>query len=170
MRLREHVRSGLALRLVLCACVLGLLLWVANDGPISSAIQGAFARIVGGILNVFGEGALVTGNTVQTQLFGISVVTACTGLFLTGLFAAAVILFPARWRAKWIGLGLGIGGIFLLNVVRLVTLYYIGVHWPAVLDTVHRLVWQSLLIAFAVVLWLIWAGVWGRAPRREVAT
>ena len=170
MRLREHARSGLVLRLVLCACVLGLLLWVAKHSLISSAIQGAFARIVGGILNVFGERASVIGNTVQTTQFGICVVTACTGLFLTGLFAAAVILFPTRWRVKWIGLGIGIGGIFLLNVVRLVTLYYIGVHWPAILDTVHRLVWQSLLIAFAVVRWLVWAGVWGRAPRREVAS
>jgi len=166
-RIQRMIRADLLLRLALCACVVGLLLLAANTDGVSSAIQRGFGHIVAGILNLFGEGAAIVGNTVQTERFGITVVTACTGLFLTGIFAAAVILFPTNWRAKTLGLGLGVGGIFLLNVIRLVSLYYIGVYLPTILETAHLLVWQSVLIAAAVILWLVWAGTWGRTSRRE---
>jgi len=169
-RIRNRQAGALAARILLCAGVVATLIWAANADSVVSSIQGGFARVVGAILNLFGEGASVAGSVVQTERFGISVVTACTGLFLTGLFAAAVMLFPARAGSKLIGLALGVGGISILNVVRLVSLYYVGVYLPRLLDTVHLLIWQSILIAFAVVLWLIWAATWGRAPtRREVA-
>ncbi|MFC2078776.1 hypothetical protein ACFLSZ_02230, partial [Candidatus Bipolaricaulota bacterium] len=118
-----------------------------------------------GILNLFGQNTVVVGTTVQSSLFGISVVTACTGIFITGLFLIAVVAFPARWLSKLIGAGIGIGGIFVVNIVRLVSLYFIGVHWPGFLDQAHQLIWQSLLIVIAVALWLLWAGRWAHAPR-----
>jgi exosortase H (IPTLxxWG-CTERM-specific) len=164
--IRHRPSRGLWLRLGLCAGAITLMLWAANADSVTTSIQTGFARVVAGILNLFGEGASVAGNVVQTERFGVSVVTACTGLFLIGLFAAAVILFPARPSAKLIGLGLGVGGISALNVVRLVSLYYVGVHLPTALDTVHLVIWQSLLIVFAVALWLAWAATWGRAPNR----
>ncbi len=98
-----------------------------------------------------------------SEAFGISVVTACTGVFIGGLFAMAVLLFPTTWRARIIGLGVGVVGLYVVNLIRLVSLYYVGIHWPGAFDTVHQLVWQSLLIAIAVALWLLWAG---KAPRR----
>jgi len=45
-----------------------------------------------------------------------------------------------------------------VNVVRLASLFYVGIHWPGILDVVHQLVWQSLVIVIAVSLWLLWAG------------
>ncbi|MCK5828109.1 hypothetical protein KAH43_06235, partial [Candidatus Bipolaricaulota bacterium] len=83
----------------------------------------------------------------------------------TGLFLIAVVALPARWTAKLIGVGIGIGGIFLVNIVRLVSLYFIGVHWPTFLDQAHQLIWQSLLIVIAVALWLFWAGRWAYESR-----
>jgi hypothetical protein len=32
------------------------------------------------------------------------------------------------------------------------------VYWRSALEPIHQLVWQSLVIAFAVSLWLLWAG------------
>jgi len=51
-----------------------------------------------------------------------------------------------------------------------VSLYYVGVHWPGVLDSVHLLVWQSLLIVVAVALWLLWAGGITRRRGREASS
>ena len=167
----RSVRSrGFWLRLALCAGVIALLLWMAGSSYVMAGIQGGLARITGAVLNVLGERAAVHGNTVQTERFGISVVTACTGLFITGLFVVAVIAYPTRWRSSVLGVGIGIAGIFALNVVRLVSLYFVGVHFPGILDTVHLLVWQSLLIAFAVLLWLLWAGSRRHASRAKGAT
>jgi exosortase/archaeosortase family protein len=147
------------------ACVAALLIWIAGSDAVMGGFQRGLARITGGILNLLGHRTVVTGTTVSSEAFGITVVTACTGLFTTGLFLMAVIAFPTGWTSKLIGVGLGVGGIFLLNVVRLVSLYYIGVHLPGLLDPAHQLVWQSVLIVFAVALWLLWAGRWARAPK-----
>ena len=142
-----------------------VLVLIVNDEGAMQWIQTALATITAGILTLFGHAAVVAGSTVQTDVFGISVVTACTGLFTTGLYVIAVLAFPARWRARAIGLAMGIGGIFVLNLIRLVSLYFIGVHFPGVLDLAHQGIWQAVFIVFAVVLWLLWAGRWGRARR-----
>ncbi len=144
----------------------GLLLLASRDAAMMH-IQRVLAVVSSGILNLFGQDTVVVGTTVQSSLFGITVVTACTGLFITGLFLVAVMAFPTRWRSKALGLGIGVGGIFMVNIVRLVSLYFIGIHWPGFLDAAHQLVWQSLLIVIAVALWLLWAGRWAyaHAPR-----
>ncbi|MFC2094992.1 hypothetical protein ACFLSW_00935 [Candidatus Bipolaricaulota bacterium] len=145
--------------------ILAVLIILAGNETIMGGIQRFLALTSSGILNLFGQNTIVVGTTVQSSLFGISVVTACTGIFITGLFLIAVVAFPTRWRSRLIGAGIGIGGIFIVNIIRLVSLYFIGVHWPGFLDQAHQLIWQSLLIAIAVVLWLLWAGRWAHAPR-----
>jgi exosortase/archaeosortase family protein len=144
--------------------LVGLILLAGNELAMNG-IQRSLALISSGILNLFGQNTIVIGTTVQSSLFGISVVTACTGIFITGLFLIAVVALPTRWMAKLIGAGIGIGGIFLVNIARLVSLYFIGVYWPGFLDQAHQLIWQSLLIVIAVALWLLWAGRWAYVPR-----
>ena len=147
------------------AGVLAGLILLAGNETVMNGIQRALALVSSGIINLFGQHTVVVGTTVQSNVFGISVVTACTGVFITGLFLIAVVAFPTRWTSKLIGVGIGIGGIFVVNIVRLVSLYFIGVHWPGFLDQAHQLIWQSLLIVIAVALWLLWAGRWAYAPR-----
>lgn len=143
------------------------ILCVAGSDRAMSGIQKALAVLSSALLNGLGQHTTVIGTTVQSDIFGISVVTACTGVFITGLFLVAVAAFPARWTGKLVGAGIGIVGIFSVNVIRLVSLYFIGVHWPNILDPAHQLIWQSLLILIAVALWLLWAGRWAHAASRS---
>lgn len=152
--------------LVLLLGTLVFVLWAARSVGFMSIIQRGLAQITGALLNVLGHSVLVHGNTVGTEAFGISVVTACTGIFMTGLYVLAVIAYSCGWLSKLLGVLVGVGGIFLLNVVRLVTLYYVGIHLPQLFDVAHQLVWQSLMIVFVVLLWLLWAGRWTHAPRK----
>ncbi|HDS29254.1 MAG TPA: hypothetical protein ENN96_02090, partial [Candidatus Acetothermia bacterium] len=108
------------------ALLVGLVFLGSRPGAMM-AIQRAIARLTSGILNLLGQSTSVVGTTVQSSLFGINVVAACTGVFLTGAFLIAVAVLPSRWTAKLIGLGLGLGGIFVVNLTRLVSLYYLGV-------------------------------------------
>jgi len=142
-----------------------LLIWLAGHETAMGAIQRVLAQITSGALNLFGHRTVVIGSSVTSAQFGITVVTACTGLFTTGLFLIAVLAYPTGWRSKLIGAAVGVGGIFAINVIRLVSLYYIGVHLPGFLDSAHQLIWQSLLIVFAVALWLLWAGRWAHVAR-----
>ena len=161
---RAFLKTWLPSILAAASTLIGLIILAGNE-PAMTAIQRFLALISSAILNAFGQNTIVIGTTVQSSVFGICVVTACTGIFITGLFLIAVVGLPTQWKAKLLGAGIGIGGIFLVNVIRLVSLYFIGIHWPGFLDQAHQLIWQSLLIVFAVALWLLWAGRWAYVSR-----
>lgn len=146
---------------------LATLIAILSHDAATMAIRRAFAVTTSAFLNVLGNTTIAQGTDILSGTFGISVVTACTGLFVAGLFVAAVVAFPASWRAKLAGVGTGLSALFLVNVVRLASLYYIGTYWRSALEPLHQLVWQSLVIAVAVALWLFWAG---RASRRRKET
>ena len=140
------------------SAVLGLLIVLLGSERATWAIRRAFAVATSAFLNALGNATVVRDADILSSSFGISVVTACTGLFVTGLFLAAVAAFPVSWRAKLAGAGIGLAALFAVNVVRLASLYYVGMYWRSALEPIHQLVWQSLVIAFAVSLWLLWAG------------
>ncbi|UCF10829.1 MAG: hypothetical protein JSW65_03880 [Candidatus Bipolaricaulota bacterium] len=149
---------GRALLFVVLLLVLGgAVTWITNSESALGWIRGAVARSTSVVLNAVGQGTSVRGgHTVASERFSISVVTACTGLFLMAVFSAAVLTYPARWWAKLAGLGIGVAGLYMLNVLRLVCLFFVGVFLPQHVDVTHLLVLQSLLIVSALLLWLLW--------------
>ncbi len=151
--MRRLLASAIPAALVLTALIL-----VGQSAGITLALRRFFAAAAGWVLALFGADVMVRGTEIASPAFSISVVTACTGLFVTGLFLTAVAAFPSSWRARLIGAALGVLGLSVLNIVRLVTLFCIGVRWPGMLDVAHQLVWQSVVIVAAVALWFVWAG------------
>ncbi len=76
---------------------------------------------------------------------------------------AAIAAYPASLRAKLIGLVGGLAAITVLNLVRMISLFYIGAYFPQYLDMAHLLIWQGVMILSVVILWLFWAQRWGQA-------
>ena len=157
--------SSYLLFLVFLSGLAALIVWLMGSESAMASLQNGIAHVTSFVLNLLGNRTRVIGHTVIASRFSITVVTACTGLFMTAVFLSAVAAYPARFLAKLIGLALGIAGIFTVNIVRLVSLFYIGVYWPSFLDQAHLLVWPSLLIVFSLFLWLFWAGKVTHAPQ-----
>jgi exosortase/archaeosortase family protein len=114
------------------------------------------ARITGYLLNITGGGVEVIDTVVSSSQFAFQIVDLCTAIMPMMIFAAAVLAFPSKIKEKTIGLLLGLVGIFVVNQIRLVSLWYIGIYIPDIFETAHLLVWQSLMILLAIGLWLIW--------------
>jgi exosortase H (IPTLxxWG-CTERM-specific) len=108
------------------------------------------------VLNVFGEHARVIGQVLGSSRFSVTIFNGCNGLEAILIFVSGVIAFPAPWRRKVIGVILGFAAIQVFNVIRVVSLFYIGVFRPAWFGVSHVFIWQSLVIIFGVVLWLVW--------------
>jgi exosortase/archaeosortase family protein len=114
------------------------------------------ARLTGLMLNLTGRGVKVEGTVVSSSQFGFQIVDLCTAIMPMMIFTAAVLAFPSRIKEKIFGLLLGLAGIFVVNQIRLVSLFYIGAYAPGIFETAHLLVWQSLMILLAIGFWLIW--------------
>jgi exosortase/archaeosortase family protein len=89
----------------------------------------------------------------------------CNGIYATFIFLAATLAYPARLVPKLIGLVGGFFAIFLVNQVRVVSLFVIAKKWPSLMEDFHIFVWQTVVVVFAVLLWLFWADrIAGRRP------
>lgn len=114
------------------------------------------ARAVTAIINLFGAGATSQGVLVQSPDFALSIAMGCDGVEATCLFVAGVLAFPTSWRARLVGLALGVPLVQLINILRLVGLYYVGVFMPAVVEEVHVYVAQTLVILLSTAVLIFW--------------
>lgn len=96
--------------------------------------------------------------------FEVDVAPACSGAVPTSIYLAAVFAFPTSWRARWVGAGIGIGIIQLVNVVRVSALFLIGLYFHEIFHDTHVYIAQALVVCVAVALWLYWATRFADAP------
>ncbi len=128
------------------------------------------ARMSTGILNWFGEGASVNGTSVMSPRYQVDIKHGCDAVEPSVLFISAVLAFPSPILSKIPGLLAGTLVLAVINLVRIVSLFYIGIHWHQYFETMHEDVWQAAFILLALFLWVIWAW-WStgrRAPRGPV--
>jgi exosortase H (IPTLxxWG-CTERM-specific) len=109
-----------------------------------------------GVLNVLGEGATVHNQILASPRFAVQIYNGCNGLEAILVFVSGVLAFPAKWRKKLVGIVLGLLVIQVVNTVRVVSLFYLGVFRPQWFSAAHVFVWQTLIILVGVVLWLLW--------------
>lgn len=119
----------------------------------------AVARVSSGILNVLGERVSVAGTAITSTAFTVNIENGCNGLETALLLAAAVLAFPASWRQRLAGFVLGFAAIEAVNLVRVVSLFWIGAHRPRWFGSAHTLVWQSLVVLAGVGLFVLWASI-----------
>ncbi len=110
----------------------------------------------GRALNLAGTSTTVDGTIISSESFAVSIVAECTAVGPLFLFIGAVIAYPSTLRAKVAGATLGLFALTGLNLVRIVSLFWIGSAYPEYLSLAHLLVWQTAMIVAAVVLWLLW--------------
>ena len=108
-------------------------------------------------LGFVGISTTVNGTILASENFAVNVVAECTAIGPLLLYAGAVAAYPARLKSKGAGIILGLVVLTLVNVVRIVSLFWLGLTFPQYLDVAHLIVWQSGIILLAIILWLFWA-------------
>lgn len=127
------------------------------------------AKVSGWLLDVIGQDIVMRGTQIHSPDFAVDIQNGCNGLETVLIFVSAVLAFPATWRARGIGLGLGVLAIQAVNLVRVVALFLTGVYFPSFFDSSHTVVWQSIVILFGVLLWMFWANRFA-APRAAASS
>lgn len=109
------------------------------------------------LMNIFGAGSKVDGYTLFTSKFSINVVDGCNGIYATAILVSGVIAYPASIRYKFYGIVFGFTAVFLVNLIRVISLFYMGLHFPDIFQEVHVYVWQPIIILWAIVVWNFWS-------------
>ena len=88
--------------------------------------------------------------------FGVSIEPGCNGIEACIILFAAIVAFPATWRHRAWGLGLGFIAVQALNIVRIISLFYLGQWDETAFKIAHEYLWQGLIMLDVLVVWLLW--------------
>lgn len=115
------------------------------------------ASLTGSILSVFGYDISVEDTYVRSpDLFALEIVRGCDGIEPAAMYTSAVLASVAPLWTKLPGVLAGILGIYLINLVRVVSLFFIGIHFPGAFTMMHETIWQAAFVLLAVVFWVVW--------------
>ena len=161
-------RSDIRFLVVFSACLivyyLATLTPPVKDGFFPAYLK-ANAVASGAILRAVGQPVEVQGNSlVSAAGSSIQIERGCDAVEPSALFVAAVLASPVRLGSRLLAAALGTLVLMVLNLVRVISLFWVRVHYPSAFETMHLDVWQALFIILALVLWAAWAS---RAVRRS---
>src|SRR5438128_8308669 len=123
------------------------------------------AAISADVVKVFDPQVMADGKVLQSARngFAVSIEAGCNGVEASIVLIAAMLAFPAPWRRKLIGLGIGVIAVQGLNIIRVISLFYLGQWSFDVFEFAHLYVWQALIMLDVLIVWLLWVRTLPRA-------
>ena len=112
--------------------------------------------IAGWLITTFGGQAWVNGNVLTIPGFSVRILDLCNGVEATLLLWAVLLAYPAPWVYRLWGLLWGFLGVQALNMVRIISLTYLGVWKPEWFHWVHWYVWDALIMLDVLLIFLLW--------------
>jgi exosortase/archaeosortase family protein len=122
------------------------------------------AGICGNILNMIGLPVTVTGATIWSDRISLVVVEGCDSVYPTSLLWCALLALPVPVSRRLAGMVVGALLLFALNILRVTSMYVVGIMVPSLFAAMHLYVWQGLFILCTLGLFLSMAR-YGRAAR-----
>lgn len=118
----------------------------------------AVASISASLVTVFDPAVTSAGKVLRSDAngFAVSIEAGCNGVEATLVLLSAVLAFPAPWRNRAVGLVAGIVAVQGLNIIRVISLFYLGQWSLEVFEWAHLYVWQALIMLDVLIVWLVW--------------
>lgn len=109
------------------------------------------------LLDLIGVDVLREASVIyQPGGFAYEIYYRCTGFLPVACLTVSILAHSGCLRHKLAGLAVGIPFLIILNLVRLVHLFLIGVTRPDLLDLAHSVLWEGGIILAVLGFWLIW--------------
>ena len=151
--------------LIFVSCLM-VLFTVELLNPVQAAViqpfTAALAWVAASVVLPFDDTVISSGRVLRDSVsgFAVSIEAGCNGVEASIVLIAGVLAFPATWRQRVTAITLGFIAIQLLNILRIVSLFYLGQWNFDVFEWTHLYLWPVLimldvLLVFALYLrWL----------------
>ena len=130
--------------------------------PIQDAVIIPFtegiAAVSAWLVKLFDPGAVSEGIVLRDldSGFAVAIQAGCNGVEATIVLVAAMVAFPSPWKMKLIGIAVGFVAIQVMNLARIITLFYLGQWNETAFQWAHLYIWQALIMLDVLVVFLIW--------------
>jgi exosortase H (IPTLxxWG-CTERM-specific) len=157
---------------VLFVVILVALLALELTPPVQSAVvlpwTEGLARISAALTTLLDPRVEASGKVLQSTAngFAVSIEAGCNGIEAAIVLNAAMLAFPAPWKHRAVGILAGLTAVQALNVLRVISLFYLGQWSPVAFEWAHLYLWQALIMLDVLVVWLVWIRALPPAPSR----
>lgn len=141
--------------------ILGSLFALELTPPVQALVlpwAASLAEFSASLIALFDPKIITYGNVIQSQSngFGVAVEAGCNAVEACIVLAAAILAFPSAWRHKLLGLVIGMVIVQMANILRIISLFYLGQWRMDAFEFAHLYLWQALIMLDVLVVWLIW--------------
>jgi exosortase H (IPTLxxWG-CTERM-specific) len=130
--------------------------------PVQAAViqpfTGWLADVSAAIIMPFDENVRASGRIIShTQTgFAVSIEAGCNGVEAAIVLIAGVLAFPADWTRKLIAISLGFLAIQVMNIARIVSLFYLGQWNIDIFNWTHLYLWPVLIMLDVLVVFIVY--------------
>ena len=153
--------------------VLLVLFTLELTGPVHDYVVEPFtqglASLSAMLVQTFDSQVTAHGIIIQSLRNGaaVAIQPGCNGIEAMICLTAAILAYPSTWPERFIGLAIGFFAIQALNIVRIISLFYLlqwNTQW---FEWAHLYAWQALIfldVLIVFVLWIRWLPSRGEEP------
>jgi exosortase H (IPTLxxWG-CTERM-specific) len=143
---------------VMLSALFALEVWQPVQANVIEPFTGAIAQVCVWLVHAFDADVVSSGKIIRSTLngFAVEIQPGCNGVEALIILFAAIFAFPAPFKHKLAGFAVGFVAIQALNLVRIISLFYLGQWNMTLFKWFHLYLWQALIILDALVVWLIW--------------
>jgi len=145
-------------------------LWLLPDGRLDEWLVLNIVGVSSSILqwlhyDVFWIGRLIGLNGSP----GIVLVNGCSGISAIGLFIGFVIAYPGRWIPRLSFIIIGMGVIYIVNIIRIMVLAITQKFYPSMFGVTHDYSTTAIFYLVIFALWMIWVNIGDRERAPSMA-
>jgi exosortase H (IPTLxxWG-CTERM-specific) len=150
--LRFLVRFPIFLAAGFCA------LLIPSLHPAITGFTRGLVEVSAMVIRLFGGSATTHQVILQNPSngFAMEVLDGCNGDDVVVLLWAAILAYPASWRQKGKGLLAGTVIIYVINFLRIISLFYLGQYDRQWFEFAHLYVWESVFVLLTLTIFWMW--------------
>tara|TARA_R110000868_G_scaffold383578_10_gene650736 strand:- start:8449 stop:8982 length:534 start_codon:yes stop_codon:yes gene_type:complete len=132
-------------------------LWLLPDGRLDEWISLNIVEVSSGIIQSLGYETWSVNRIIGIgENGGIELVDGCTGISAIGLFLGFILAYPGDWKNRISFCLLGIGVIYIVNILRIVVLVITQEEWIDFFDITHDYSTTTIFYIVIFILWMTW--------------
>ena len=122
--------------------------------PFTEAIADISVRLV----TLFDERVVAAGKVIRSldNGFAVSIEAGCNGVEAAIVLIAGILALPAPWKRKIVAIVLGFLAIQVMNIARIISLFYLGQWNLDVFTWTHLYLWPVLIMLDVLVVFIVY--------------
>lgn len=138
--------------------------------PVQAAVvqpfTGWLADVSAALLTPFDENVRANGRIISHRQtgFAVSIEAGCNGVEAAIVLIAGVLAFPAPWKKKLVAIGCGFLAIQVLNIIRIISLFYLGMWNMQLFTWTHLYLWPVLIMLDVLIVFMVYLHYLAKVP------